>query len=186
MRFHPAEAHCTKDTAALARRYAKIVLRGDWLTPLVCGALPHLSNEPPSLLFRRSKMSPTSISPDVVGLFETPGGTDRRSDRRYPIVLRLQYKLIRDGRVERLGSGTTVNISSRGVLFDANDRLPTRSAIELALHWPVLLQGSCGLKLVMRGRVVRANNKAIAMFEEFREFRTTGRPALEEPTKVAL
>ena len=100
--------------------------------------------------------------------------------------LRFQYKLIRDGRVERLLSGTTVNISSRGVLFDADDRLPTRSAIELALHWPVLLQGSCGLKLVMRGRVVRANNKAIAMIAEFREFRTTGRPALEEPTKVAL
>jgi hypothetical protein len=121
-------------------------------------------------------MSPTSISPSVVAPLETPGGTDRRSDCRYPIVLRLQYKLIRNGRVERLGSGTTINISSHGVLFDADDRLPTRSAIELAIEWPMLLQGSCGLKLIMRGRVVRASHKAVAIFADFREFRTAGRP----------
>jgi c-di-GMP-binding flagellar brake protein YcgR len=119
-------------------------------------------------------MSPTSASPDLAAPLESVGRTDRRSAYRYPIVLRLQYKLTRNGRVERFGSGTTRNISSRGVLFDADDQLPARSVIELALHWPVLLQGSCGLKLVMRGRVVRVNEKAVAMVAEFHEFRTAG------------
>jgi hypothetical protein len=35
MRFRAAEAHCTKDMAVFARRYGKINLLGDRLTPLV-------------------------------------------------------------------------------------------------------------------------------------------------------
>jgi hypothetical protein len=41
-------------------------------------------------------MSLTLTSPGVVAPLDTPGGTDRRSDCRYPIVLRLQCKLIRN------------------------------------------------------------------------------------------
>jgi PilZ domain len=100
---------------------------------------------------------------------------ERRSNRRYPITLRLQYKILNKGRVERLGIGRTVNISTGGVLFEANELLPTTCQIELALHWPFLLQGSCGLKLVMRGRVVWSDDKAIAMEAEFHEFRTAAR-----------
>jgi len=104
----------------------------------------------------------------------TENPSDRRSKRRYPIHLEVQYKLLRHRRVERLGLGRTLNISSGGVLFEADGLLPTSGPIELALNWPFLLHGSCNLKLVMRGRIVRANDKAIAIKAEFHEFRTTG------------
>jgi hypothetical protein len=100
--------------------------------------------------------------------------SDRRSKRRYPIALEVQYKLIKHRRVERLGAGRTLNISSGGVLFEADGLLPTSGPIELALNWPFLLHGSCGLKLVIRGRIVRTDDKAIAIRAEFHEFRTAG------------
>jgi|SRR5579862_1345373 len=120
-------------------------------------------------------MSTTSISPGPDAPLETTVRVDRRSGFRYPVVLRLQYKVIQNGRVERLGFGTTLNVSSRGVLFDANDRLPSRGAIEVLLEWPVLLQGACGLRLIMRGRILRVNHKVVAMLAESREFRTVAR-----------
>jgi hypothetical protein len=104
---------------------------------------------------------------------------DRRSHNRYPITLQLQYKL-GTGRV-RLGFGQTINISSRGVLFEVEEELPNGGKIELALNWPFLLQGSCGLKLVMRGRIVRRERNRIALKAQFHEFRTVGRSVFEGP-----
>ena len=110
---------------------------------------------------------------EAVGLLETSRG-DQRSNGRYPIALELQYKLLNKGRVQSLGSGKTLNISSGGVLFEADNLLPTSGPIELALSWPFLLEGVCGLKLVMRGRIVRSDAKATAVKAEFHEFRTSG------------
>ncbi len=104
----------------------------------------------------------------------TENSSDRRTKRRYPIHLDVQYKLLKHRRVEHLGSGRTLNISSGGVLFEADGLMPASGPIELALNWPFLLHGSCNLKLVIRGRIVRTNNKAIAIKAEFHEFRTTG------------
>ena len=101
---------------------------------------------------------------------------DQRLNGRYPITLELQYKLLNKGRVEYLGVGRTLNISSGGVLFEADDHLPTSGPIELAMTWPFLLEGVCSLKLVMRGRIVRcdASAKAVAIKAEYHEFRTAG------------
>jgi hypothetical protein len=102
---------------------------------------------------------------------------DRRSKRRYPINLQVQYKLMKHRRVERLGSGRTLNISSGGVLFEADGLLPPNGPIELALNWPFLLHGSCGLKLVIRGRIVWTHDNRTAIRAEFHEFRTAGQRA---------
>jgi hypothetical protein len=118
-------------------------------------------------------MWPTSIAHDPSASREMYE-TDRRSACRYPIILPLRYTLIRGEHAAELGRGTTLNISSRGVLFEAQDRLPDQSEIELAVRWPVLLQGSCALQLIIRGRVVRIRNNAIAILTKFREFRTAG------------
>ncbi len=103
---------------------------------------------------------------------ETPG--DRRTKRRYPISLDVQYKLLKHRRIARLGAGRTLNVSSGGVLFEADDLLPQGGPIELALNWPFLLHGSCNLKLVIRGRIVRAEDRSVAIRAEFHEFRTAG------------
>jgi len=107
--------------------------------------------------------------------------SDQRLRGRYPIALELQYKLLNKGRVERLGVGQTLNISSGGVLFEAAGLLPSSGPVELAISWPFLLDGAVKLKLVMSGHIVRNDAKAIAVKVEHHEFRTTGRSLSEKP-----
>ncbi len=110
------------------------------------------------------------------------GHADQRSRGRYPISLDLQYKVLRGGRVEKTGTGRTLNISSHGVLFETTDSMPQQGTVELAMQWPFLLQGVCGLKLVMRGRIVRSGDDqhVTAVRADYREFRTAGRKALSD------
>jgi len=114
-------------------------------------------------------MSPTSAT--------APPPTDRSDQRlhgRYPIALELQYKLLNKERIKRFGFGRTVNLSSGGVLFESDCRLPASGPIELAMNWPYLLDGVVTLKLVVSGRIVRSDAKAIAVKVEQHEFRTAG------------
>jgi len=111
----------------------------------------------------------------VANVHARPDASDRRSDRRYPITLPLQYKLIRRGQSQLRGFGRTLNISTHGVLFEADDVVPAGGQIELAVNWPFLLQGSCCLRLVMRGSILRTDEKTIALKAAFHEFRTAGR-----------
>jgi hypothetical protein len=99
---------------------------------------------------------------------------DQRSHQRYPIILKIEYKLMKRGRVERLGSGRTKNISSGGIFFESDDSLPSGGRLELAMDWPFLLEGVCALKLVMRCRIVRSDTNGIAVKIVHHEFRTAG------------
>ena len=99
---------------------------------------------------------------------------DQRVNRRYPISLEIEYKVLRKGRVERLGLGRTLNVSSGGVLFQATDELPAGSSVELLMQWPFLLEGVCPLKLVIHGSVVRSDSKGVAILNKHHEFRTAG------------
>jgi len=106
---------------------------------------------------------------------------DPRSHPRYPIALELRYKLLRRGRVEYLGAGRTLNMSSGGVLFERTDQASKTSEsalaggiVELAVSWPFLLGDTCNLKLVMRGQIVRSESKLLAMKIDRYEFRTAG------------
>jgi len=119
----------------------------------------------------------SAISPQTIFESDVPEQPlDHRARGRYPIALELQYKVLRGGRVEQTGTGRTLNISSGGVLFETDDQLPRRGRVELAMQWPFLLQGTCGLKLVMRGHIVRSagNSRVTALQADFREFRTAG------------
>lgn len=99
---------------------------------------------------------------------------DQRLHHRYSITLDIEYKLLRNGRVALQGFGTTVNISSGGVLVSVNDSLPIGGSIELAINWPFLLEGFCPLKLKIRGCVVRSGLKEVAVQFHHLEFRTSG------------
>jgi hypothetical protein len=125
-------------------------------------------------------MPSTSVVMDV-RVMPDANSTDRRADQRYPIALQLQYRLMRKGRVQRRGFGRTLNISSHGVLFEIDGVVPTSGQMELALNWPFLLQGSCGLQLVMRGRILRTHKTTLALKAEFHEFRTVRRGLFEKP-----
>ena len=96
---------------------------------------------------------------------------DRRDNRRFPIELELRYKVVAR-RVQLNGAGRTLNMSSGGVLFAGDQSLPEGSFVELAIHWPVLLQATCPLTLLIVGRVVRCADHTIAVKTTRYEFIT--------------
>jgi hypothetical protein len=112
---------------------------------------------------------------------------DRRSDKRYSILLGLRWKLIHRRRVVDAGTGTTLDLSKGGVRFESDRPLPEGLNVELAIAWPVLLRDVAPLQLVVQGRIVRSKGGQIAMRMVQHEFRTVGMPASvsSEPSKTA-
>lgn len=106
---------------------------------------------------------------------------DRRGSDRFPIEREIRYKLLgkrAPGEPEE-GVGTTVNISSNGVLFTTDQPLAPGRRLEIAISWPAELDNRCQLKLVARGRVTRLEQGKAAVEIQQYEFRTAGisRPA---------
>ena len=109
----------------------------------------------------------------VAGLLDG-GRAEARAHRRYLMRLDVGYKVLIKGRVARVGSGKTLNVSSGGVCFETMDTLPVEGSIELVMKWPCLLAGVCPLTLVMRGPIVRNDGQRIAVQVKRHEFRTAG------------
>ena len=105
-------------------------------------------------------------------------GGDRRTRRRYDIDLHVQYKIFRQYQVSQTGTGKTINLSGDGIACEFDDVLKPGTAIELAIAWPVLLNKTCPLKLVVTGKVVRSDAILTAVRMERYEFRTQGVRAL--------
>jgi hypothetical protein len=101
-------------------------------------------------------------------------GLERRSDRRYELALTVRWRLIRRRRVLDCGTGTTVDVSSGGLLLETDRELSTGLMIELSIVWPVLLYNVAPLQLVVAGRVVRAQGRRVAVRMVQHEFRTAG------------
>ncbi len=100
--------------------------------------------------------------------------SDRRSSDRFPIQREVRFKVLSKKNGEETGSGTTVNISSRGVLFTTDRLLLPGKRLEMAISWPAQLNNKCALKLVARGRVVRYEEGRAAIEIQQYEFRTLG------------
>ncbi len=98
--------------------------------------------------------------------------TDRRGADRFPIRREVTYKLVGRKGVNLAGIGNTVNMSSTGVLFTADNRLFVGSNVEVAISWPAQLNSTIPLKLVARGRVVRCDDSGTALEIHHTEFRT--------------
>ena len=99
---------------------------------------------------------------------------ERRSHRRYPISLTVDYRLLYRGRVDTLGSARTINMATGGVLIQPNESLVTGRHIELFINWPMMLEEICPLKLVMWGRITRSDIHGVAIQTRQYEFRTAG------------
>ena len=74
--------------------------------------------------------------------------------------------------IEEKGEGKTVNVSSCGILFTCQHHLAVGRKVRLCISWPVLLDEKVGLKLVVRGRVVRSEEGRAAIEIQQYEFRT--------------
>jgi len=99
------------------------------------------------------------------------GMSERRETTRFPLCEEVKYKLVH-GKIVTTGIGKTLNIGSGGVLFTTEQRLPMGRTIEIAVNWPARLDGTCPLKFVASGRIIRAEDDRAAVRIERYEFRT--------------
>lgn len=88
---------------------------------------------------------------------------DRRLQRRYPLELDLEFKVIDGDRIVSTGAGRTGNISSGGVLFHAEEGVLSGPHVELAVRWPAVLGNSPFLELRIYGRLVRNDAQGVAL-----------------------
>lgn len=78
--------------------------------------------------------------------------------------MELKYKLLgQRARVPEEGTGRTVDFSSRGLRFHTMGSLLSGQRLEIGIQWPALLSGTCPLKLVTLGRVLRVDGNYVAV-----------------------
>jgi hypothetical protein len=103
-----------------------------------------------------------------------PGGpnSERRASTRFSLNLALRYTVSsRRGPVEA-GSGHTIDLSSSGLRFDAQSPLEPGLRLDVAIDWPVLLDGGVPLQLIAAGVVVWSKGTETAMRILRHELRT--------------
>jgi c-di-GMP-binding flagellar brake protein YcgR len=110
---------------------------------------------------------------------------ERRTKRRFKIDQEVKYKMLYGQRIAETGAGRTLNISSGGVWFSTENMLTSGMPVELSLSWPVLLNDSCPMKLMIFGCVVRSNERGAAVAIERYEFRTSGARTFQQPMVAA-
>ena len=108
------------------------------------------------------------------------GDHERRSKKRFRIEQEVRYKMLYGQRIAETGVGKTMNISSGGVWFTTEAMLTSGMPIELSMNWPVLLNDSCPMKLMIYGCVIRSSEKGAAVAIERYEFRTQGSRAFQQ------
>jgi hypothetical protein len=100
---------------------------------------------------------------------------ERRSKTRFPIHRDLRYKLLQDDVVMESGMGETIDMASGGMAFQMEHPLKEGAFVELSISWPVLLDDSCAMRLIVFGRIVRGWGKRSACCVDRYEFRTQPR-----------
>lgn len=114
---------------------------------------------------------------------ESDARGERREKFRFPMQRELRYKLVKDGAVLESGIGETLNIGSGGVSFTVERNLAAGSFIQLSISWPVLLDKSCPMRLIIFGRVLRSAQGACACTIDKYEFRTQARTVQAAATR---
>jgi hypothetical protein len=97
---------------------------------------------------------------------------EEATDQLYPIVAEIDYRLVGPRGMLARGSGKTIGISRTTVLFQSNDTVPEGSRIEMFVPWPVRLNGTVPLNLVIDGTTVRSRNECVNLAIHQYEFRT--------------
>jgi len=101
--------------------------------------------------------------------------TDRRVSHRLPIEREVRYKILGVKKIVRYtGSGKTLDMSSRGILFTTESRLPEGVTVKIAISWPAQLDNATHLKLVAIGVLVRSDERQAAISIQRYEFKTRG------------
>jgi len=120
----------------------------------------------------------------VMGALNSAAGTanstkeaERRTNARFDCHLAVSYQTLEKPFLSGQGSSETLNISSKGVLFKAEEALEPGQLVQVSVDWPARLENQIPLKLVAEGRIVRNIKGVAAMTIEKYEFRTRRTPA---------
>lgn len=108
---------------------------------------------------------------------------ERRAKHRFAMERELRFKVL-DGERPLTGIGNTVDISSGGVAFETITRLLPGSLVEISISWPVLLDDTCLMRLIVLGRVVRTGRQVVACTVDKYEFRTQARVPQNPPPRT--
>lgn len=71
-----------------------------------------------------------------------------------------------------MGTGRTITMGSSRVSFTSHEILREDDFIELAVDWPVLLNGNVRLQLCFSGKVLRSTKRVTVVCVRSYEFRT--------------
>ena len=97
---------------------------------------------------------------------------ERRGAKRYSVRRDLRYWVV-DRSPKSLGtSGRTLDISSSGILLSTQEWIHPGRVLVVSVDWPARLDGTCPLKFVATGTVVRSAGHQLAMRIQRYEFRT--------------
>lgn len=100
---------------------------------------------------------------------------ERRSRKRFRLPMAMKFSAWGPGNIRLMGTGTVIDISSKGLAFRTSD-IPQRGmTISAALNWPAILNGECLLQLRIDGEVVRTGPETAVIGIRRYEFRTSGR-----------
>ena len=102
---------------------------------------------------------------------------ERRKKARFPMSRELRFKVLEDDAIVASGLGTSVDMGSGGICFYTSSPIPQGAFIELSISWPVLLENSCPMRLIVFGRVLRSSGLVSACTIDKYEFRTQARVA---------
>jgi hypothetical protein len=100
---------------------------------------------------------------------------DRRSKSRFSIQREIRYKMLEAGATVASGTGHSIDVGSGGVAFATDDPLKLGAFVELSISWPVLLDQTCPMRLIVFGRVLRSSPKRHVCSIDKYEFRTQAR-----------
>ena len=123
-------------------------------------------------------LDPVNFHRSVEGALKRGGGqsankdAERRTNARFDCHLAVSYQTLEKPFLSGQGSSETLNISSKGVLFKADEALEPGQLLQISLDWPARLENQIPLKLVAEGRIVRNIKGVAAMTIEKYEFRT--------------
>jgi len=97
---------------------------------------------------------------------------ERRSSVRFPLTLDVRYSVLHRNGPTETGAGQLIDVSSSGLRFSAQAPLETGLKLDVAINWPVLLDGRTQLQLTVSGVVVRSSGTEVSMRIQKHDFRT--------------
>ena len=144
-------------------------------------ALP-LSGAVPIANVRNGTLRGVQLLPvDLPEFLNRPPFLERRKSARFPVGQDLHYRVINSRKDKSAGVGLTLDMSGSGIRFSTRERIEIGRYAEVSVNWPARLGGTCPLKIVASGRVIRSDVNWAALSIQRYEFRTRGSGA-EHPS----